>query len=34
MSISRRHVRAIFRKEVREYRHNGSIVGTMGLSGG
>ena len=31
MSISRRHVRAIFRKELREYRHNGSIVWTMSV---
>jgi ABC-type transport system involved in multi-copper enzyme maturation permease subunit len=31
MIISRRHVRAIFRKELREYRHNGSIVGTMAV---
>ena len=31
MSISRRHVRAIFRKELREYRHNGSIVWTMAV---
>jgi ABC-type transport system involved in multi-copper enzyme maturation permease subunit len=31
MSITRRHVRAIFRKELREYRHNGSIVWTMAV---
>jgi ABC-type transport system involved in cytochrome c biogenesis permease component len=31
MSISRRHVRATFRKELREYRHNGSIVWTMAV---
>jgi ABC-type Na+ efflux pump permease subunit len=31
MSISRRHVRAIVRKELREYRHNGSIVWTMSV---
>ena len=31
MSISRRHVRAIVRKELREYRHNGSIVWTMAV---
>jgi ABC-type transport system involved in multi-copper enzyme maturation permease subunit len=29
MSITRRHVRAIFRKELREYRRSGSIVWTM-----
>ena len=26
MSVSRRRVRAIFRKELREYRRNGTIV--------
>jgi ABC-type transport system involved in multi-copper enzyme maturation permease subunit len=31
MSISRRHVQAVIRKELREYRHNGSIVGTMAV---
>jgi ABC-2 type transport system permease protein len=31
MSISRRHVRAIVRKELREYRHNGQIVWTMAV---
>ncbi len=31
MSISRRHIRAIFRKELREYRHNGAIVWTMAV---
>lgn len=29
MTLSRRRVRAIVRKELREYRHNGSIVGAM-----
>jgi ABC-type transport system involved in multi-copper enzyme maturation permease subunit len=31
MSMSRRRVRAIFRKEVREYRRNGAIVATMAI---
>jgi ABC-type Na+ efflux pump permease subunit len=31
MSISRRRVQAIFRKELREYRRNGSIVATMAI---
>ena len=31
MSISTRRVRAIFRKELREYRRNGSIVVTMAI---
>jgi ABC-type Na+ efflux pump permease subunit len=32
MSISKRRVRAIFRKELREYRRNGSLViGTMAV---
>jgi ABC-2 type transport system permease protein len=31
MSISRRRVRAIFRKELREYRHNGNIVYAMAI---
>src|SRR5580698_962332 len=31
MSLSRRHVRAIVRKELREYRHNGQIVWTMAV---
>jgi ABC-type Na+ efflux pump permease subunit len=29
MKISRRRVRAIFRKELREYRHNGNIIYAM-----
>jgi ABC-type transport system involved in multi-copper enzyme maturation permease subunit len=29
--VSRRRVRAIFRKELREYRHNGFIVWTMAI---
>ena len=31
MSVSRRRVRAVFRKEVREYRRNGFIVLTMAI---
>ncbi len=31
MSVSNRRVRAIFRKELREYRRNGSIVSTMAV---
>jgi ABC-2 type transport system permease protein len=31
MRLSRRRVRAIFRKELREYRHNGSIVSAMAI---
>jgi ABC-type transport system involved in multi-copper enzyme maturation permease subunit len=31
MSINVRRVRAIFRKELREYRHNGSIVSAMAV---
>ena len=31
MSVNRRRVRAIFGKELREYRHNGSIVSTMAI---
>ena len=31
MSVSSRRVRAIFRKELREYRHNGFIVWTMAI---
>jgi ABC-2 type transport system permease protein len=31
MSVSPRRVRAVFRKEVREYRRNGAIVVTMAL---
>jgi ABC-2 type transport system permease protein len=31
MNISTRRVRAIFRKEIREYRHNGAIIATMAL---
>ncbi len=31
MSVSTRRVRAIFRKELREYRRNGSIVSTMAI---
>jgi ABC-2 type transport system permease protein len=31
MSISRRRVRAIFRKELREYRHNGNIIYAMAI---
>jgi ABC-type transport system involved in multi-copper enzyme maturation permease subunit len=31
MRVSRRRVRAIFRKELREYRHNGFIVWTMAI---
>lgn len=31
MSVSSRRVRAIFRKELREYRRNGSIVATMAI---
>ena len=27
MSVNRRRVRAIFRKELREYRHNGNSYG-------
>src|ERR1017187_8086621 len=30
-NVSKRRVRAIFRKELREYRHNGSIVSTMAV---
>jgi len=29
MSLSKRRVRAIFRKELREYRHNGNIIVAM-----
>ena len=29
MSVSKRRVRAIFRKELREYRHNGNIIAAM-----
>lgn len=31
MSVNRRRVRAIFRKELREYRHNGFIIWTMAI---
>ena len=31
MGVSRRRVRAIFRKELREYRHNGFIIWTMAI---
>jgi ABC-type Na+ efflux pump permease subunit len=31
VSVSKRRVRAIFRKELREYRHNGSIIATMAV---
>lgn len=31
MSLSGRRVRAVFRKELREYRHNGAIVATMAI---
>jgi ABC-type transport system involved in multi-copper enzyme maturation permease subunit len=31
MTVSRRRVRAIFRKELREYRRNGSIVSAMAV---
>jgi ABC-type transport system involved in multi-copper enzyme maturation permease subunit len=31
MSVSKRRVRAIFRKELRDYRRNGSIVSTMAI---
>ena len=31
MRLSRRRIRAIVRKELREYRHNGSIVTTMAV---
>jgi len=31
MSVSERRVRAIFRKELREYRRNGSIIATMAV---
>src|SRR5450755_2199557 len=31
MNVSKRRVRAIFHKELREYRHNGSIVSTMAV---
>ena len=31
MSVSTRRVRAIFRKELREYRRNGSIVSAMAV---
>ncbi len=31
MSISRRRVRAVFRKELREYRHNGNIIYAMAI---
>src|SRR6266540_4210405 len=31
MSVSRRRVRAILRKELREYRHNGFIIWTMAI---
>ena len=29
MSVSKRRVRAIFRKELREYRRNGNIISAM-----
>jgi len=31
MNVSKRRVRAIFRKELREYRRNGAIVATMAI---
>ena len=31
MSVSRRRVGAVFRKELREYRHNGNIVYAMAV---
>jgi ABC-2 type transport system permease protein len=31
MTLSRRRVRAVFRKELREYRHNGNIVYAMAI---
>jgi ABC-type Na+ efflux pump permease subunit len=31
MRVSRRRVRAVFRKELREYRHNGFIIWTMAI---
>ena len=31
MNVSRRRVQAIFRKELREYRHNGSLVAGMAI---
>jgi ABC-type transport system involved in multi-copper enzyme maturation permease subunit len=31
MNLSARRVRATFRKEIREYRHNGSIIATMAV---
>jgi len=31
MSVNRRRVRAIFRKELREYRRNRSLVVTMAI---
>lgn len=31
MNLSGRRVRAVFRKELREYRHNGAIVATMAI---
>ena len=31
MTLSRRRVRAVFRKELREYRHNGNIIYAMGI---
>jgi ABC-type transport system involved in multi-copper enzyme maturation permease subunit len=31
VSVNRRRVRAIFRKELREYRHNGFIIWTMAI---
>ena len=31
MSVSRRRIHAIFRKELREYRHNGNIISAMAI---
>ena len=31
MKISRRRVRAVFHKELREYRHNGNIIYAMAV---
>jgi len=31
VSLSGRRVGAVFRKELREYRHNGAIVATMAI---
>jgi hypothetical protein len=31
MKLSRRRVRAIFIKELREYRHNGNIIFAMAI---